>query len=298
MAREMTQPLDPSLADRPLQIVTACKGRDLPILEITARQLWATVPCRALFVIAPHRDCPAIRRRLGASASVIAEDDFIPTMTMDNLRRLDIHGFPGTGAAGWYFQQLLKLQFAFVEPAEDYYLMWDADTVPLRPLRFFDAEGRMLLTKADEHHAPYFETYRNLLGAEPHREFSLIAQHIVVQKSVAREMLARIGQHVAGAETWPWKIMRSLPPTGDNLFSEYETYGHYVKNFHPDRVRFISRHWRRDARQNEGCALPTPADLAALAQEYDYAAFERADRGWRLWGRRLARNFQKMLRPG
>ncbi len=294
----MTQLLDSFSAGRPLPIVTTCKGRDLPILEITARQLWKLVPCRALFVIAPGRNCPAIRRRLGTLANVIAEDDFIPTMTMDKLRRLNLHGFPGTGAAGWYFQQLLKLQFAFVEPAEDYYLMWDADTVPLRPLRFFDAEGRMLLTRATEHHAPYFKTYRHLLGTEAKPEFSLIAQHLVVQKSVAREMLARIEQHVAGAETWPWKIMRTLPPTGDNLFSEYETYGHYVKNFYPDRVRFVHRDWRRDARQNEGCALPTPADLATLAQEYDYAAFERAGRGWRLWSRRLARNFQKLLRPG
>ena len=294
----MTQPLDSFSTGRPLQIVTTCKGRDLPILEITARKLWETVPCRALFVIAPECNCPAIRRRLGTLANVIAEDDFIPTMTMDKLRQLDIHGFPGVGAAGWYFQQLLKLQFAFVEPSEDFYLMWDADTVPLRPLRFFDAEGRMLLTTATEHHAPYFETYRRLLGAEANAEFSLIAQHIVVQKSIAREMLARIERHVAGTETWPWKIMRSLPPAGDNLFSEYETYGHYVKTFYPARVRFITRNWRRDARQNVGCALPTPADLAALAREYDYAAFERAGRGWRLWSRRLARNVQKLLRRG
>ena len=293
----MPQSNVPSPAGRPLPIVTTCKRRDLPILEITARRLRELVPCRALFVIAPDRDCAAIRRRLGAAAAVIAEDEFIPTMTLAQLRRLDVPHFPGVGAAGWYFQQLLKLQFAFVEPAEDYYLMWDADTVPLRPLCFFDAEGRMLLTQAAEHHAPYFETYRNLFGTEPNSEFSLIAQHMVVQKSVAREMLARLERHVAGADAWPWKIMRSLPKTGDNLFSEYETYGHYVKNFHPDRVRFVRRTWRREARQNQGCALPTPADLAALAREYDYVAFERAGRGWRRWSRWLVRNFQKRLRP-
>jgi len=292
----MSQLIAPSPSARSLSIVTTCKRRDTPILEITARQLLKLVHCHALFVIAPERDCAAIRRRLGSAAKVIAEDDFIPSMTMAGLRRLNVPNFPGIGAAGWYFQQFLKLQFAFVEPADDFYLMWDADTVPLRPLRFFDDEGRMLLTKAAEHHAPYFETYRNVLGTEANSEFSLITQHMVVQKSVAREMLARIEQHVPGADTWPWKIMRSLPATGDNLFSEFETYGHYIKNFYPDRIRFISRNWRRDPRQNEGCALPTPADLAALARDYDYAAFERADRGWRLWGRRLVRNVQKHLR--
>jgi len=292
----MSDVIDSSLAERPLAILTTCKRRDLPILEITARQLRANVPFRALYVIAPDRDCRAIRKTLGADAHVIPEDDFIPTMTMDQLRRLEIHRFPATGAAGWYYQQLLKLQFAFREPADDYYLMWDADTVPLRPLRFFDANGRMLLTTAAEYHAPYFATYRRLLGTVPPREFSLIAQHMVVQKSVARAMLARIEQHIAGPETWPWKIMRSLPPTGDNLFSEYETYGHFVKEFYPDRVRFISRRWRREAKQNEGCALPTPADLAALAQEFDFQAFERASRGWRRWSRWLAVNLLKTMR--
>lgn len=291
----MTKPLEQPAAIRPLQILTTCKGRDLPILEITARKIWQMLPCRALFVVAPGRDCPAIRKSLGSAANVIPEDDFIPTMTIARLKRLNLPNFPQ--AAGWYFQQLLKLQFAYFDPAEDYYLIWDADTIPLKPMSFFDADGKMLLTKAAEHHAPYFETYRNLFGTEADRGFSMIAQHMVVQKSIAREMLARIEQRVEGPDTWPWKIMRSLPKTGDNLFSEYETYGHYVKHHHPDRVRFVNRNWRREAGSNQGCALPTEADLKALANEYEYAAFERASSGWQRWGRRLAGDLRRILRP-
>jgi hypothetical protein len=292
----MTKPLDPSPPTRPLQILTTCKGRDLPILEITARKIWQMLPCRALYVVAPGRDCPAIRKSLGSAASVIPEDDFIPTMTIARLKRLPIPNFPQ--AAGWYFQQLLKLQFAHFDSTEDYYLIWDADTVPLKPMNFFEADGKMLLTKAAEYHAPYFETFRNLFGTEPNREFSMITQHMMVQKSVAREMLARIEQRIEGADTWPWKIMRSLPKAGDNLFSEYETYGHYIKNYYPDRVRFIDRNWRRETRSNQGCALPTEADLKSLAREYEYAAFERAGVGWQRWGRRLAGDLRRILRRG
>jgi len=281
--------------ERPLQIFTTCKGRDLPILEITARKIWQMLPCRTLYVVAPGHDCPAIRKSLGSSATVIPEDDFIPTMTIARLKQLPIPNFPQ--AAGWYFQQLLKLQIAYFDPAEDYYLIWDADTVPLKPMTFFDADGKMLLTKAAEHHASYFETYRNLFGTGAGREFSMIAQHMVVQKSIAREMLARIEQRVEGTDTWPWKIMRSLPRTGDNLFSEYETYGHYIKNHHPDRVRFIDRQWRREAGSNQGCALPTEADQKSLARDYEYAAFERASSGWRLWGRRMAGDLRRILQP-
>jgi hypothetical protein len=279
-----------SLERRPLQVVTTCRARDLPILEITARKLVEHVPFRALCVVAPDNDCRQIRSRLGREVQVIAENEFIPGMTINDLRALKLPHFPQ--AAGWYFQQLLKLQFAFVESNDDYYLIWDADTVPLRPMRFFDCKGRMLLTKATEYHAPYFETYRMLFGEDAHREFSFIAQHMVVQKSIAREMLASIERRMEGDGNWAWKIMKSLPATGDNLFSEFETYGHYVKNHYHERVVFVERRWLREGTKQVS-GLPSGADLKALASEFDFVAFERASTGWR----RVARAFFALL-PG
>ncbi|MFN3407392.1 MAG: DUF6492 family protein [Limisphaerales bacterium] len=274
----------PVWPERPLTVVSPCRARDLPVLEIVARRLPQTVPLKEYVVVAPDADAARMQRRLGRLARVIPENDFVPGVTVAALRPLPIQGFPV--AAGWYFQQLVKLQFAFVEPEDDYFLIWDADTVPLRPLRFFDAEGRMLLTRATEHHAPYFETYRRLLGEEPNREFSFIAQHIVVQKSVCREMLEKMAARLPGNESWAWKLMRALPPSGHNLFSEYETYGHYLKNHYPERFRVVERPWWRPATHKSGCAVPTERQLRALAERYDFAAFERASVWWRRWARR------------
>ncbi len=268
-----------NLAERPLQVVTACRVRDLPVLKIAVERLRRHIPFGGVNVLAPDRDCARIAARLRGQVNVIPENGFVPGMTIEQLRECRLEGFPR--AAGWYFQQLLKLQFAFVDPEDDYYLIWDADTVPLRPLRFFDPAGRMLLTKAQEHYLPYFETYRSLFGTEPHREFSFIAQHILVQKSVAREMLSRIEQRVPGTGNWAWKLMRALPSTGKNLFSEYETYGHYIKNYHPERVVFVERPWQRAITHYTGRPIPKEKELEHLARRYDYAAFERVYSGWR-----------------
>lgn len=270
--------------ERPLTVLSSCRARDLPVLEIVARWLPRTVPLKEFVVVSPDAECETIQRRLGTAARVVPEDKFIPGLSMAALRELPVEGFPR--AAGWYFQQLLKLQFAFVAPEDDYYLIWDADTVPLRPMRFFDASGKMLLTKATEHHRPYFETYERLLGEPARREFSFITQHILVQKSVAREMFGRIEAHVPGSGNWAWKIMRSLPPHGLNLFSEYETYGHYVKNHYPDRVAFIERAWHRPATPSGGCAVPGERQLRQAAQSYDFAAYERASPLWQRCARR------------
>lgn len=271
--------------ERPLQVLSSCRARDLPVLEIVSRWLPRNVPLKEFVVVSPDAECVTIQKALGGRARVVPEDGFIPGLTMAALRELPLEGFPR--AAGWYYQQLLKLQFAFVDPEDDYYLIWDADTVPLRPMRFFDASGRMLLTKATEHHRAYFETYRRLLGEEPNREFSFIAQHILAQKSVVREMLARIEVQVPGGGNWAWKIMRSLPAQGVNLFSEYETYGHYVKNHHPERVCFIERAWDRALTHRGGCRVPTESELHAAAGHHDFAAYERASTGWRRWARQV-----------
>lgn len=282
MAATESQPpgsLGSAWPNRPLQVVTACIARDLPVFEIAARKLAEMIPLKSLHVVIRDEDHAAFRARLGDCVQLIRENEFIPGLTIAQLRQLPIETFPR--GAGWYFQQLLKLQFAFVDPADDYYLIWDADTIPLRPLRFFDAAGRMLLTKTTEFHAPYFVTYRQLLGEEPNREFSFIAQHIVVQKSLAREMLTLIERRVAGEGNWAWKIMRGLPDTGGNLFSEYETYGHYVKNHHPGRVVIMERAWSRRGARLVRRGLPTEADLTRLSADFEFAAFELASIGWR-----------------
>lgn len=262
-----------------MSVLTACIARDLPILEITARKLAEMVPIKSLHVVVRGDELERFRSRLGSAVRLIPEDGFIPGMTLRELQQLPLESFPK--GAGWYFQQFLKLQFAFEDAADDYYLIWDADTIPLRPLRFFDNAGRMLLTRAAEHHAPYFETYRKVLGEEPRREFSFIAQHMLVQKSIARAMLRQIENLRPGAENWAWKIMRALPDRGLNLFSEYETYGHYVKQHHPDRVVFVDRQWSRRGAKLTARGVPRELDLQRLACDYDYAAFELASVGLR-----------------
>lgn len=283
--RSTIKPMRPeSIATEPLQVVTVCRARDLPILEMAAQALPRLIPFRDLRVVVPDADYRQIQRALGGGAQVISERSFVPRMSIDELRGFTGPGFPKM--AGWYYQQFIKLQFAFLEQENDHYLIWDADTVPLRPMRFFDEQGRMLLTRAEESHQPYFETYRRLFGSEANREFSFIAQHMLVRKSFAREMLAAVEQNVQGAENWAWKIMRSLSGSGNNLFSEYETYGHYVKNRHPDSVKFVERPWYRVRARRQGNSAPSKDDLDNLAGKYDYAAFERVYTGWRRWMRR------------
>ena len=64
----------------------------------------------------------------------------------------------------------------------DYYLSWDADTIPLRRLSFFRDE-HPLFSQKQERHIPYFETLFNLLHLKPFNDFSFITEHMVFKSN-------------------------------------------------------------------------------------------------------------------
>jgi hypothetical protein len=277
---------------RPLDIVCACRARDLPVLKLSSENLRKFVPFKTLSVFTARSNFRAFADALGAEVRLIDEDAAIEGMTIDQLRRFPEMGFPK--GAGWYFQQFLKFSYAFQETEDDHYLIWDADTIPLRPLQFFDEQGRMLFTKTTERHLPYFATYKNLLGHDAHYEFSFISQHAIVRKSVLREMLQVIERNVPGDGHWPWKIMRGLKGDKPNRFSEYETWGYYVKNVHPQIAVYRELTWSRDGNRLMS-ARPSAADLESLGESYAFIAFEASHKGL---GRFLKPLLKRFVIPG
>jgi|SRR5579863_1285205 len=277
------------LPSHPLAVVTPCRARNLPVLALAYEKMRALFPFKRLHVITARRNFRRFERVLGTEVALVDEDTMIPGMTLDSLKVIP-QPFLARGP-GWYFQQLLKFQFAFIEPEDDYYLIWDADTVPLRPMRFFDESGRMLFAIVDPLHQPYFATYEKLLGEAPKPEYSFITQHMIVKKSLLREMLSAIEQHCPGEENWAWKIMRNLGGDGYKRFSEYETYGHYVRNRHPDLAVFRRLPWSLNGTKLVG-PNPTRADLDRLPADNDFVSFE----AHQIWYRERARQIRHKLR--
>jgi len=277
-----------------MDVVAACLKRDLPLLTLAYRNLRRFVAVKQLHVITPRRDFRHFESALGKDVVLLDENEMIPGMTLQALKVIPLARF--SQGHGWYFQQLLKFQFAFRQTEDDHYLIWDSDTIPLRPLEFFDPQGRMWLTKSDEFHAPYFLTYEKILGRPAKRDFSFIAQHMLIRKSILREMLAGIERHCPGSENWAWKIMRNLAGEGSNRFSEYETYGNYIKEMHPEVVAFRELPWLRRGASECG-RRPSEEALKRLGEKYFYASFEESERLYRRAGRRI-RDWLRRMEKG
>ncbi len=256
-----------------MQIVSTCLARDLSVYRVTYRSLRKHLPGSEVHVITRKEDFEKFRKACGPDLHLWDEAGMIPSMTLKDLRQFPLPFFPP--GAGWYFQQFLKYSFVDVSNDDDHFLIWDADTVLLRPLEFFDQAGRPIYTSAEENNPAYFETYLALFGTPAKREFSFISQHQIIDKKILRNLLSEIEER-NGGKPWPWAIMDNLRGDGTNLFSEYETYGHYVKQQCPDSITIRDLSWTREG-GGSFCLPPWQPVLSSLSRKYHFAAFEASN---------------------
>lgn len=146
---------------------------------------------------------------------------------------------------GWYLQQFLKMNFARI-CKDNYYLLWDSDTIPLKYIDLFDSEGKPYLDFKSEYHKPYFDTlYRILPGYQKIFSGSFISEHMLINSKHMRELLDLIEANTSvPGNVFYEKIINaiSIKDISDSGFSEFETYGTYVyKNYLNE---YHIRQWR------------------------------------------------------
>lgn len=177
---------------------------------------------------------------------------------------------------GWYFQQFLKMGYCFVA-TEDYYMSWDADTVPLKEIKMFTDEGAPFFSIKKEYNEDYFDTIKKLLGCDKQIKDSFIAEHMMFNTEIMKELIQKIANN-DNRNSWFINILlavskEALPHAG---FSEFETYGTYVVLNHPDVYKFKDVVALRTAKRIFG-NLPKEDVMLWLAKHYQTASFEKWD---------------------
>lgn len=249
------------------------------IVRHAVRGLVANARPGRIHVVAARDTHRALRRAVGGAAVLHDEDRVVPGLTLASVAEaIRARGVEPT-RAGWYFQQFLKLGTPLATDGAPRWVLWDADTVLLRPTAFFDREGRALVARETEHHAPYFRTLERLRGLGEVAPFSFIAQHLPVRTDHLRALLERIapGEVVSGG--WVRRILDAVDPghlTGAG-FSEYETYGSFVHAEHPDSVVYRTLPSERHGSLIFG-PHPGRLDLRRLARTFALATFEATPR--------------------
>lgn len=224
-----------------------------------------------IFVVSRKKDFKWYKALRVRNLFLIDEDSLLPNMTLYDLRLAKVPYFPRR--AGWYYQQLLKLAVSSVDCVSENYVVVDADTVLLKRIPFL-AGGRYSFIKSEEYHEAYFLNYIRLLREPPNRTFSFISQCMIFNRKIVLEMKEKIISANNSSDSWNWIVINGLIGDGPSLFSEYETYGHFIKNNYPDKCEFVELPWLRDGSKVLKTMFPARQDLERLKSSYHLVSFE------------------------
>lgn len=169
---------------------------------------------------------------------VLDENRIIEGLTYKRVHQMIISLGREHTRTGWYYQQFLKMAFALSEYCDnDYYMSWDADTVPVKKIAFFNDNGQPYFTMKYEYQKQYFDVMEKLMGFGKTNSMSYIAEHMMFNKNIMRELIQKIDKNngIPG-NNWYEKILNALPPeiVSVNAFSEFETYGTYCGLNYPN----------------------------------------------------------------
>lgn len=260
--------------EQKFDVIVPMTPDNLPVFRMNVEWMKKNLSCRRILVIGaealaePSRD-------LGVE--FIQEDTLIEGMTLKNIKARIEERLGNGKRAGWYFQQFLKLAYAYV-CEDEYYIVWDADTVPLHKIPHM-TDGHPVFTKKEEMEPAYFETLDRLFDGEVKRcgEFSFICENMIMNVRIMKEMLEDIMNQpgLQGDSFWERILSavsdENLPGSG---FSEFETYGNYVMTYYPELYRLRTLRGMRKGAEFFGMS-PSHKQLEWAAKSYDTIAFER-----------------------
>lgn len=239
------------------------------------------IGCENIYIVTNQKNFQKLQALASSEKNVkiLDENALVPELNFGIVAEcMEKKGAGKEDRVGWYFQQLLKFAFAKSQYAKEYYLTWDADTIPLTPISFFDGETP-LFTKKIEHHKPYFVTLNRILGFGKLVDFSFIAEHMIFKVPIVKEMLDAIAVYpTSEGNNWVEKIMFAchFAPGQGPYFSEFETFGNYCVKYHPSLYQVRQLNTFRSAGMIRGRHINEKL-LDRLAFDLNIASFEAFD---------------------
>lgn len=218
----------------PYDVVVAIKSSDWKTAKQNFKYIRKNLKPKRIVVISSKQ----LRNYLKTEDNVVFIDEnrLYPGLSFKGVRDFFESNNLPVSLTGWFLQQFLKLAYAFI-CEDDYYLTWDADTIPLNPISMLNEEtGKPYFDMKPEYVEPYFDTIKNLLHLEKIVDESFIAEHMLFNVKIVKEFLYKIEQNdaVFGNKFFEKILYASDFSKQGNVFSEFETYGTFCSYYYPD----------------------------------------------------------------
>lgn len=216
-----------------ISLVVPTTKLDVEKFLLNSNEFFSKLPIKNVYLICNTIE---IRKKINdPRIKLFEEANLIQYSTIKQLLISRSSNYRVERRTGWYLQQFLKMAYARI-CTDEFYLLWDSDTLPLRTIEVFDKDGKMYLDYKIEYNKPYFDTLSRLIpGYKKLFERSFIAEHMLIKTKHMRELLDIIeaNDNIPGKYFYE-KIINAvaIEHLHESGFSEFETYGTFVfKNY-------------------------------------------------------------------
>ena len=175
---------NPTDSTKPIFFTASLEG-NIPTLQISIPIINKYYGNPDYFIVCPKQsiDHFATALAMHPNVSLVIEDDLISFAEFEELAK-QIEQEIGCNSSsherlGWYYQQALKLSFLLdYDIADQSAVMWDADSIPLAHIKFFDSASNRSIVygSRNEFNVPYFETLKNIFSVLPHSFYAATIQ--------------------------------------------------------------------------------------------------------------------------
>ena len=205
---------------------------------------------------------------------LIEENLLVPKKKLKNL--FSEIGIEKLDRVGWYEQQFLKMAYSRICKNE-YYLIWDSDTFPIKEVYMFE-NNHPIFDMKKEYNSAYFITLSRLIPNLRFSKMSYISEHMIIKTEYMKNLLNEIesNSNIPGNLFWE-KIIFSIDKNQIIFsgFSEFETYGSYVDTKFPNFYKHRKWYSKREATEFFGnIENVNENSLIWLSKDYNAISFE------------------------
>lgn len=268
------------------RVVSVCSKKDIETWSVACRHIVKFIDANEYLIVVPDAEVDEFKSVTCSPYKVLPETSYVGDLKgrLQTLLPIENHD-----RIGWYLQQFIKIAAAKSAPidgnTEAVILIWDADTIPLKQLKFVNDDGKLIYYQGSEQHQPYFEFIEKAFGLKRKCGFSFIAQCFPAKISWVQSFCNALESQ---GHDWVESIILNLDQSQRAGFSEYESLGTYIWNTYPNQVGLSHQQWERNGQK----LLGKPSQLSesewlGLSSTYDYISFEAWDinRGFRAHAR-------------
>jgi FkbM family methyltransferase len=250
------------------RVISVCTIKDLQTWIYSSSQITKYIKAEKYEVIVPSIYVD-IFKKISPAVWVVSDEKLIsPEFDINYIEKRMPLG--QKSRAGWYYQQLLKIRAAIGdENLEHKILIFDADTIPLKEIIFFQND-KPAYFYGPENHSPYFVTIKKLLGYQKNVNFSFIAQCFPCYSS----WVLKFKQHIEILHKKPWfdAILDCTDLSESSGFSEYESLGTYFTHNFQDAMMLNDAKWERFG--EKFCTLEKVTQDANMSLKFAFVAYE------------------------